>query len=95
MALDTRIHKILNMPQLSTSYSREVTWAVDHWQREYARVSMQSQAAWKLYNEAIDANSPRDEINELYFIANLFDELRRDTWRELDNAKARYLALQN
>lgn len=87
--------QIFTLPQVSTSYAREVAWAVDYWKSKYARVSMQSQAAWRMYNEAIDNELPRDEINKLYFIANLFDELRRDTWRELDNAKARYLALQN
>ena len=95
MALSTRILNILNMPQVSTSYAREVAWAVDYWKREYAKVTAQSKTAWEQYNEAIDKELPRAEINEYYFIAKLFDELKRDTWHQLDDAKARYLALQN
>lgn len=86
---------IFTLPEVITSNAREITWALEYWQREYKTVCEQSATAWRLYNEVIDKNAPLAEVNEMWFIAKMFDELKTDTWHELDNAKANYLALMS
>lgn len=82
-------------PEVSTSLLRELQWACDWWKRQYAETGYQSVIAWELYGNAIDNEEPQAEIESLFEVATMFDNIRKDAWRKWDEAKAQYLAMMN
>jgi len=48
-----------------------------------------------MYNAAIDDDAPKEEINDLFAIASMFDGMKRDAWHGWQEAKRDYLALMN
>lgn len=89
------ITQINKLPQMATSYTREAQWAVEYWQRIHSESKTQCETAWKLYQDAVDNAEPREQINALFDMAVMFDNIRSEAWRHWDNAKAQLLALLN
>lgn len=80
----------------NTSRARELQWQMEFWKREYAKAGSQKEQAWKIYSEAVDDPCmSREEKEELYKMAAMFDAIADDTWRQLQQAKADYLQLFN
>ena len=93
--MQATINQINKLPQVTTSYAREAIWAVEYWQRIHGEAKAQCELAWKIYQDAVDTSTSRDEINELFNMAMMFDNIRANAWRQWDSAKAKLLALQN
>jgi len=70
-------------------------FSIEFWSHMYADAGSQKEIAWRMYGEAVDNSQPRALINDLYETAQLFDEICRDAWRELEMAKQNLLALHN
>lgn len=86
---------ITKFPEVATSHARELQWAVDHWQRIYAEAGYQCAQAWRLYDDAIENNEPRDHKDALYEIAQMFEANKAAAWENWQNAKRDYLAVLN
>mgnify|MGYP003404801126 CR=1 FL=1 len=86
--------QIQTMPEVLSETS-ELQWKIAWGERCYKEAKAQSELAWKIYNDAIDECASREEINQLYALGELFDELRKQAWRNWDNAKAQYLTMLN
>ncbi len=82
-------------PEVATSSFRELQWACDWWKHQYAEAGYQSDVAWKMYGDAIDNEDEPAEIEELFKMATMFDDICKATWRKWDEAKAQYLAVLN
>lgn len=89
------LSQIDKLPQVATSTVRELQWQIDWYTMAYKKAKASTEIAWHAYNEAIDANDAKDEINALYEVAMMFDAIRVDAYRKLDNAKAQYLTMLN
>jgi len=82
-------------PEIATSQLRELQWSCDWWKRQYAEAGYHCDLAWPAYGEAIDNQEPREEIDQLFIVAMMFDGIKSDAWRKWDQAKAQYLAVMN
>ena len=89
------IQQLSQMPQITTSTIRELQWAIDWNQKLYSEASLNKAQAWQLYNEAIDNENPREEIEDLFAIAMMFECVAKEAWGAWQNAKRDYLALMN
>lgn len=86
--------EITQLPE-HTSHARELQWQLDFFQNEYNQAKAQRETAWKMYQAAVDNEAARDEINELYAFACMFDDMASEAWNDLDYIKANYLQLFN
>jgi len=84
-----------DFPQMSTSHLREITWSIDWYKQSYFDAKAQSKLAWKIYDDAIENEDPREQINLFFEIAAMFDATRCRAWHKWQNAKRDYLALLN
>jgi len=84
-----------NLPKMSTSHLREITWSIDWYKQSYFDAKAQSELAWKIYDDAIENEDPREQINVFFEVAAIFDATYRRAWRKWQNAKRDYLALLN
>jgi hypothetical protein len=91
----TQYRSIAAMPEMITSQLRELQWSIAFYQREYAEAGEASITAWKYYNQAIDEGQPREQIEDSFAIAAMFDDLKSEAWHKWDEAKATYLARLN
>lgn len=87
--------QIDKLPQVGGSTLRELQWEIDWYTMAYREAKASTETAWKLYNDAIDANEMKSQIDTLYEVACMFDAIRRDAYHRLDNAKAQYLTMLN
>lgn len=86
---------IKNLPEVATSHTREITWAVDWYAGQYAQAGYDCELAWKLYDNAIENNDPQQLIDDLFVIAKMFEAIKINAWHGWQNAKRDYLALMN
>jgi hypothetical protein len=85
--------EISTLPE-HTSKARELQWQMENWQASRAQACIDREHAWKVYAEAIDnSDMSREEKEEIYQMATMFDEIADEAWRELDKAKTEYLQL--
>jgi hypothetical protein len=78
-----------------TSQAKFLQLQIENWQKAYAEAGSQKETAWRLYGEAIEEEMPQDEIEQLFILAEMFDEICREAWGELEKAKRDYLLLLN
>lgn len=83
------------LPQVTTSKTRELQFAIEWNSRQYGEASIASKQAWEMYNTAIDKNAPQEEVNDLFTIATMFDKFKHEMWHAWQDAKRDYLALMN
>jgi len=88
------ISYITQLPEL-TSQAKELQWTMEIWQMQYANAGSQKERAWRMYGEAIDEELPADEIEQYFILAEMFDDICREAWGELEKAKANLLSLLN
>lgn len=93
MALDTRT--IWKLPQVSTSRVRELQWGIDWYEKCYKEAKAHEDLAWKLYNDAIDAKEPREQIESIWIACKMFEASRIDAYRQWQECKRQYLELMN
>ena len=94
MALNT-LNKINQLPQVTTSRVRELQWGMDWWDKCHKEAKAHEDLAWKLYNDAIDNNDPRPQIESLYIVAKMFEANRIAAWQNWQECKRQYLDLMN
>lgn len=94
MALNT-LSKINQLPQIATSRVRELQWGIDWWAKCYGEAAAHESLAWKLYNDAIDNNDPRPQIESLYIVAKMFEANRIAAYHEWQECKRQYLEMMN
>ena len=87
--------QINKLPELATSTLRELSWQIDWYTMALNEAKTSTARAWQAYNDAIDANEPKSQINALYEVACMFDAIRVDAYHKLDSAKAQYLTMLN
>lgn len=87
--------QIDKMPEVATSAIREMQWQIDWYAMAHKEAKSSTDAAWKMYNDSIDANEPKSQINALFEVACMFDAIRRDAWHKWEAAKGQYLAMLN
>ena len=87
--------EVNKLPELETSMLRELTWQIDWYTMALNEAKASTARAWQAYNDAIDANEPKSQINALYEVACMFDAIRRDAWHKWEAAKGQYLAMLN
>lgn len=88
--------QIDKMPEVATSAIREMQWQIDWYAMAHKEAKASTDRAWKMYNDAIDADEPdKNEINALFEVATMFENIRKDAWRKWENAKRDYLAVMN
>lgn len=95
MALDTRTRAILKLPKMTTSRVRELQWGIDWWNKCRKEAKAHEDLAWKLYNDAIDAQEPRAQIESLYVAAKMFEANRIAAYHNWQECKRQYLELMN
>jgi hypothetical protein len=87
--------EITQLPEL-TSRARELQWKMENWQQSRAQACIDRERAWKVYTDAVDNPCmSREEKESIYQMAEMFDAIADEAWRELDKAKADYLQLFN
>lgn len=86
---------IANTRKTSTCRLRELQWKIDWFSKCYAEAKTHNELAWKIYNDAIDSGDDKDTIYKLFEVAAMFEDIRIDAYRNLDQAKAQYLAMLN
>lgn len=87
--------EIEKLPQLTTSVLRELQWQIDWFAMAKCEAEASTEIAWRAYNDAIDADEPKSQINALYEVATMFDAIRVDAYHKWQNAKRDYLAVLN
>lgn len=87
--------EVNKLPELETSMLRELTWQIDWYTMTLNEAKASTARAWQAYNDAIDADEPKSQINTLYEVACMFDAIRVDAYHKLDSAKAQYLTMLN
>lgn len=95
MALSTYTRNILKLPQMATSRTRELQWGITWWEQCYKESKAHEDLAWKLYNDAVDNEDAREQIESLYVVAEMFKANRIAAWREWQECKRQYLELLN
>ena len=87
--------EVNKLPELETSMLRELTWQIDWYTMALNEAKASTERAWQAYNDSIDANEPKSQINALFEVACMFDAIRRDAWHKWEAAKGQYLAMLN
>ena len=93
--MNMTLAQIDKMPEVATSAIREMQWQIDWYAMAHKEAKSSTDAAWKMYNDSIDANEPKSQINALFEVACMFDAIRIDAYHKLDSAKAQYLTMLN
>lgn len=93
--MNLTLSQIDKLPQVATSTVRELQWQIDWYTMALNEAKTSTARAWQAYNDAIDANEPKSQINALYEVACMFDAIRIDAYHKLDSAKAQYLTMLN
>lgn len=93
--MNITLAEVNKLPELETSMFRELTWQIDWYTMALNEAKASTERAWQAYNDAIDANEPKSQINALYEVACMFDAIRIDAYHKLDSAKAQYLTMLN
>jgi hypothetical protein len=87
--------EVSTLPE-NTSRVRELQWAMENWKQSRAQAGSDRERAWKVYTDAVDNPCmSREEKEDIYRMATMFDEIADEAWQELEKAKARYLQLFN
>ena len=87
--------EVNKLPELETSMLRELTWQIDWYTMALNEAKASTARAWQAYNDAIDANEPKSQINALYEVACMFDAIRSDAWHKWEAAKEQLLTMLN
>jgi hypothetical protein len=87
--------QLTKLPEVATSNLRELQWSIQWNAQAYGEAALGSSLAWDAYNSAIDNNAPKEEINDLFSIAKMFDCIKSDMYNAWQDAKRDYLALMN
>ena len=61
----------------------------------YGQGAVSVAAAWEMYDDAIEREAPRDEIEELYKLCGVVEAHAQDAYEKLNAAKAALLARMN
>ena len=88
------IFYITKLPEVTNPIT-ELQWKIDWWRDQYATAKESTQAAWKMYDDAIEQGEPQDMKDELFGMAEMFEAIEHESWRRWQNAKAEYLAKLN
>lgn len=67
---------------------------VQNWQAVYGDLKEQCNAAWKVYDDAIEANEPFAEITRLGKFAEELEDVKKTAWLELQTAKRDFLRMR-
>lgn len=92
--MTTTLAQIRTMPDMVNSV-RQLRWSVDWWAGMYAKSCLQRDAAWKIYDDAIEAGDDPKSKEVLFSIAQTYDQISRDAWHHWQSAKRDYLATLN
>lgn len=92
--MQTTLIQIQSMPDM-VNRVRRLQWSIDWWAGMYVESCLHRDAAWKIYDDAIENGDSLEEKQMLFSIAQTYDEISRDAWRHWDNAKAELLATYN
>jgi hypothetical protein len=68
---------------------------MESWKKRYAEAGSQKEQAWRMYQDAVDNELPRAEIEDLYSFACMHQEISDEAWTEWDKATTAYLQLFN
>jgi len=85
---------ITHLPELMPEM-KILQLSVTYWQAVHAEAGSQKETAWRMYFEAVENEYSRVEIDDLYCLTKLCEDICKDTWTELENAKAQLLAFWN
>ena len=86
---------IRELHELVVPTFHELKLSVDYWRGRRLEALAQVEAAWDMYSAAIDDGEPQDYIEQLSVMAEAIEAVAHDTYRELEAAKVRLLAMQN
>ena len=88
---------VRRLPEINGNMAaiRQCEFSVGFWQHMYADAGSQKEQAWRMYGDAVDNEQPREVILSLYDTAQLYDEICRGAWGELETAKKNLLVLYN
>lgn len=92
--MTTTLPRIRSMPDMVNSVT-QLRWSLDWWAGMYAESCLQRDAAWKMYDDAIEAGDDTETKQVLFSIAQTYDDISRDAWQHWQNAKRDYLAILN
>ena len=93
MALNTL--KILQLPQKVTSRVRELQWGMDWYEKCHKEAKAHEDLAWTLFNDAIDQQQSREQIEALWIACKLFEANRIAAYHEWQECKRQYLEMMN
>jgi len=86
---------IFSLPHLYTPSNRELELMIDSWAYSRARALAHVQAAWDMYDDAIERQMPHDEIEQLAIVAETMEGVAQDAYEKLNAAKAALLGRMN
>ena len=85
----------INHLRAATPALKDLQLSVEYWQMMYAEAALEVSRAWKIYDEALECQAPREVIEDALGAIQTFEAIYKDTYTEWENAKAQLLALQN
>lgn len=86
--------EIQSMPDMINPIT-QLQWSIDWWKGMYAESCLHRDAAWKMYDDAIEAGDTPSDLDVLFSMAQTYDQISRDAWHHWQNAKRDYLATLN
>lgn len=90
----TTLIQIQQMPDMANRV-RQLQWSIDWWAGMYSESCLQRDAAWKMYDDAIEAGDTPESKEVLFSIAQTYDQISCDAWHHWQSAKRDYLAALN
>jgi hypothetical protein len=90
-----QLSTVVILPQIITSGIRQLQWSINWNQKQYSEASLHKDQAWQFYNDAVDNNESKEQIDDLYAIVMMFEAIAKEAWYSWQNAKRDYLALMN
>lgn len=86
---------VTRLPE-NTSRARELQWKMENYRQELAQAGSDKERAWRLWRDAAD--NPllsRTEKEEIYLMAEMYNDIADEAWTNYEESKREYLELFN
>jgi hypothetical protein len=84
-------HYITRLPEIKVSELTQLQWAEDQAHKEYLLARDNTRAAWKMVDDAIEAED-WEALKDCRALANFCEDIQSMAWHEWDEAKRQLLA---
>lgn len=89
------MNQIANTSEVNISETAQLLLSMELWKQTYKKLCEQIELAWKVYDDAIEANEPYTEIDRLGRMAQSFEDVKSVAWRNWQEKKHEYLSKLN